>query len=88
MKGAAMGNTATLGRWGNSPAVRIPLPFSEQLGLKIGDTVDMTLCDNHIEIAKPTAERFTLQARIQGWDGKRYETTEYDWGKPAGNEVW
>ncbi|GHT77897.1 hypothetical protein FACS1894104_0260 [Actinomycetota bacterium] len=83
-----MGNTATIGQWGNSLAIRIPLPFSEQLGLKNGDIVDATLCGDHIEIAKPKEERFTLQARMKAWDGIRYETSEYDWGQPVGNEVW
>jgi hypothetical protein len=50
--------------------------------------VDTKLCGDHIEIAKPKAKRYSLQARMNEWDGKRYETTEYDWGKPVGNEVW
>jgi antitoxin MazE len=83
-----MGNTATLGRWGNSQAIRIPQPFSDQLGLKVGDIVDMKLCGDHIEITKTPEERHTLQARREQWNGKRYETSEYDWGEPVGNEVW
>ena len=39
-------------------------------------------------IIEPITEKYTLKARMQDWDGLRYETQEYDWGKPVGKEIW
>jgi antitoxin MazE len=83
-----MASTTVLGKWGNSQAVRIPQPFLEQLDLHLGDKLSLKLCGNHIELEKFTEEAHTLKARMKGWDGERFETTEYDWGGPVGSEVW
>jgi len=79
--------TATVGKWGNAAAIRIPQPFCEQLGIGAGDAVHMSVEGRKLIIER-TGEEYTLQARMHGWDGVRYETGEYDWGAPAGKELW
>lgn len=79
--------TATMGRWGNANALRIPLPFCEQLGITVGSNVSMTIKDRCLVI-EPTDEDYTLQGRLKNWDGKRYETSEYEWGESQGDELW
>ena len=80
--------TATIGKWGNASAIRLPQPFCEQLGIGVGDAVQVFLDGNKRIVIEPPAERNTLEARMAGWDGKRFETHEYDWGEPAGKEMW
>ena len=80
-------STATLGRWGNATALRIPLPFCTQLGLEVGSTVTMRLEDSRI-IIEPTDADYTLKGRMAKWDGERFETSEYDWGEQKGKEIW
>ncbi len=78
---------ATVGKWGNAAAVRIPQPFCEQLGIGAGDAVQMVVIGRKLIIERPE-EEYTLQARMRDWDGARFETHEYDWGEPQGKEAW
>lgn len=80
--------TATIGKWGNASAVRIPQPFCEQLGVNVGDAVRIFLEGGRRIVIEPSTEQFTLSARMRGWEGGRFEASEYDWGDPAGEEVW
>lgn len=80
--------TATLGRWGNANALRIPLPFCRQLGIDAGSVVSIALEGDRM-IVRKAEEGLSLSARMaEGWDGARYQSEELDWGEPAGNEVW
>lgn len=79
--------TATMGKWGNANALRIPLPFCEQLGITSGSNVSMTMEGRRL-IIEPAEDDFTLKGRMRNWDGIRHETSEYDWGEPQGDELW
>lgn len=80
--------TATIGKWGNASAIRLPQPFCEQLGIGVGDAVQVTIEGRKRIVIEPPAERYTLEARMAGWDGGRFDTCEYDWGSPVGKEIW
>lgn len=80
--------TATIGKWGNASALRLPQPFCEQLGIEIGDAVQIFIDGSKRIIIEPAPEQHTLQARMADWNGKRYKTSEYNWGGPAGKELW
>jgi antitoxin MazE len=82
-----MSNTATISKWGNARGIRIPKAFCEQLDLHVGDKVEISVEEKRIVIIN-SDDRHTLTARMREWDGKRYETAEYDWGKPVGKELW
>ncbi len=79
--------TATIGRWGNANAIRLPKAVCEQVGLSADDVVSVEAKKDKIVIQK-TADKFTLQNLMKTWDGKRYFADEIDWGAPQGNEVW
>ena len=79
--------TATIGRWGNANAIRIPKALCEEVGFSPDDIVSVEAKKNKIVIQK-TADRFTLQNLMKSWDGERYSAEEIDWGTPVGNEVW
>ena len=79
--------TATIGKWGNAMALRIPQPFAKQLGWEVGDAIDIGVSGNKL-VVESSDEAYTLKARMQGWDGGRFETHEYDWGEPRGAEAW
>ena len=82
--------TTTVQRWGNSQAVRIPKPFLESLLLKENDKVEITADNDVITIRKATRKRrakISLDERFNDYNGD-HACTEYDWGKPVGNEVW
>ena len=79
--------TTTMGKWGNANALRIPQAFCDMLGVHAGDKVDITAEPGKLTI-RPAEGQWTLKGRMREWDGVRFETQEYDWGEPVGNEVW
>ncbi len=79
--------TATVGKWGNALALRLPRAFCRELGIEPGSPVTLELRGASIVI-EPADERFTLRGRMRGWDGERYRSEELDWGSPAGDELW
>ena len=82
--------TTTIQKWGNSQAVRLPKPILETLSLKENDQVEIIAESNSIVIRKTTRRRRankSLEERFANYTGG-HTYTEYDWGEPAGNEVW
>lgn len=82
-----MSDLATISKWGNSQGIRLPKSFCDQLGIAVGDRVDISLENDQIVI-KPMVGRYTLKARLQSWDGTPVDTPEFDWGIPMGKEIW
>lgn len=80
--------TATIGKWGNASAVRLPKPFCDLIGITIGDDVRLSVDGNQRIIIEPAYEEHTLKSRMRQWDGVRYHSEELDWGSPAGEELW
>lgn len=80
--------TATLGKWGNASAVRLPKPFCDMLHLQVGDDVRIYVEDDRRIVIESAREKDTLKGRMEAWDGKRYQGRELDWGAPAGEELW
>lgn len=75
-----------INRWGNSLGVRIPLPVANELGLKIGSVVDVSVVDGKAVIS-PIKKKYTLDDLLEGVTPDLIDG-EYDWGQPVGNEAW
>ena len=80
---------ATVSRWGNSAAVRLPARLLAEAGLGAGDAVELRLEDGRIVIAPvpapgPVPDLDALIAAITP------ETlhAEADFGPAAGREAW
>jgi antitoxin MazE len=62
-----LGQTMRIARWGNSLAVRLPAKLVQELGVKEGDEVSITVKgEGAIEIAskkRPTAEELLAHVR-------------------------
>lgn len=79
----------TVGKWGNATAIRIPQALCSELGIEPGDEVTLRSSKSGRQIIIEAApKKHTLEARLANWEGGRYQTTEYDWGEPAGKELW
>jgi antitoxin MazE len=76
-------NTAIV-KWGNSNAVRLPKAFVRQLGLHENDKVDISVEGNAIVIRRPYPA--SLKELLE--DSERIAFTEWDTGKPVGDEIW
>jgi len=82
-----MRNVATVSKWGNSLAVRIPLAIAKQASIGEGDSVALTLNGDGGIVLRPTRRRYELSelvARIT----PRNRHRETDWGQPQGEESW
>ena len=72
-------------KWGNSLALRIPKSFAVEAGLDQGAVVDLALVDGTIIVTPPGP--VTLEQLLAGITPENLHG-EYDFGDPAGNEVW
>jgi antitoxin ChpS len=64
-------------KWGNSAAIRLPSAMLSQLGVKVGDVLDVDMAEKiaRLQAAKPKYELAALLAEmpeglpmIEGWD--------------------
>lgn len=80
--------TASIKKWGNSAAVRIPASTLAAAGLKPDDRVDVREEDGRrIVIEKARGAAVSLQELIDGiTPDNRHEET--DWGPAVGKEFW
>ena len=78
---------ATIQKWGNSLALRIPKSFAAHSRIEQGSVVDLSL-DNGRMIVEPTQEQeFSLEDLLAQVTRKNLHS-EVDFGVPVGKEVW
>jgi antitoxin MazE len=80
---------AKIQKWGNSQGLRLAKNLLADAQLGVGDEVDISVKDGIMIVApaKRIHGRHKLEdlvARIP----ENYQTSEVDWGEPAGKEVW
>ncbi|MCL2003794.1 MAG: AbrB/MazE/SpoVT family DNA-binding domain-containing protein [Oscillospiraceae bacterium] len=80
--------TATIRRWGNSAAVRIPRHVLSQANLEEGTDVEIILSKEGEITLRAVRKRQSIQELFAGYEEDYFQTEEIDWGKPQGNEVW
>ncbi|MDR1766484.1 MAG: AbrB/MazE/SpoVT family DNA-binding domain-containing protein [Lachnospiraceae bacterium] len=82
--------TATISRWGNSQALRIPADILRRAGLRSGDTVFFEIQPDHtLVVAKqPSPEKGTLEYLFKDYDGGAFDTELTNPDTPVGNERW
>jgi antitoxin MazE len=74
---------ATIARWGNSLALRLPRAIADGARLVEGATVELEIEDGSVRLT-PRRPKFKL-ADLLANETKGEET---DWGEPKGDEVW
>ena len=87
---------ATIQKWGNSQGLRIPRKLLETVGLRENDRVELIQAEDGIHIRKAANHTHrSLEERLTTFYGKSIDeiksvdvTTEVDWGKAEGVEVW
>ncbi|WP_273837303.1 AbrB/MazE/SpoVT family DNA-binding domain-containing protein [Guptibacillus sedimenti] len=76
---------ATVQKWGNSLAVRIPNQFAKNLGIVNGSKIELQLLDEAI-IIKPVKNKPSLEDLLAKAKGKMNPHLDYDFGEPKGKE--
>ena len=77
---------ATIQKWGNSQAIRLPKSILQTANMEEAETVQITAQQDLIVIRKSKRHK-TLKERLEGFDGQ-YVFEEWDTGTPVGNEVF
>ena len=77
---------SVIAKWGNSLAVRIPKNIADKIDLQGGVAVSLEVEGNNIVI-KPQKQEYSLDDLLAGAIAEDF-TGEYNWGEPAGKEIW
>jgi antitoxin MazE len=75
---------ASLSKWGNSLAVRVPKNVAELAGFKEGAALEMTLEDGAIVLRK---KRYDIRELVKDMEGKEPHPMIFD-DPPRGSEIW
>jgi antitoxin MazE len=78
---------ATIQKWGNSGALRIPKAILETASLKENDTVEVLADKNVITIRKASKKYKSLDELFEDYKDT-YKCEELDTGAPVGKEVF
>ena len=77
-------------KWGNSTAIRLPKSVVEELGLKQGEIVEMTVQNGKAVISRgitkftvPSLAEMVAEMERLGWEN---EPETVDWGPDVGSE--
>jgi antitoxin MazE len=78
---------ATISKWGNSLAIRLPRHVAEEAKLAEGACVALQVEDGSI-LVTPTRKKFKLSELLEGEPRRKEKAKEVDWGKTQGDETW
>ncbi len=78
---------AKIQKWGNSQGLRFPKHVLQEAHIKVGDELNIFVCDGKIiiELLNNTRNKYNIKdlvSRIL----KNYLSKELDWGAPVGKE--
>ena len=78
---------ATIAKWGNSLAIRIPQNLAKEINLAEGSEVKLVLINGKLTIEPITRRRYSLDELIEAITPENVHT-EIDTGVAVGNEIW
>jgi len=78
---------ATIAKWGNSLALRLPREIAKTAKLAEGDPVALSI-ENEALVIRPTRKSFKLSELLDGYERPAGNSDEVDWGAPKGDEAW
>jgi antitoxin MazE len=78
---------ATVARWGNSLAIRLPQHLVKEIQLTEGVEVDLVVIDGNLVIKPKIRKRYSLEKLISAITPENVHT-EVESGIAVGNEAW
>lgn len=79
--------TATVQKWGNSLALRIPRTVAKDIHLQQGSLVELSAANGKL-LVSPTGKRKRGLARLLAGVTRSNLHSAIDWGDPVGRESW
>lgn len=74
-------------KWGNSIALRIPKSFANQISIKLGSSVDLSIHEGKLIIEPIYQEEYNFKTLISEVKESNLHK-EYFNDKPKGREIW
>ncbi|PSB27498.1 AbrB/MazE/SpoVT family DNA-binding domain-containing protein [Stenomitos frigidus] len=78
---------ATVARWGNSLAIRLPQHLVKEIQLTEGVEIDLVVIDGNLVIKPRIRKRYSLDELISAITPENLHT-EVETGVAVGNEAW
>jgi antitoxin MazE len=78
---------ATVAKWGNSLAIRLPQHLAKEIKLTEGVEVDLVVIDGNLVIKPRIRKQYALEDLIDAITPENLHT-EVESGVAVGNEVW
>ena len=78
---------ATVAKWGNSLAVRIPQNLAKEIHLAEGTAIELGVVDGTLVMKPRIQKRYSLDELVKGITPENCHT-EIDSGIAVGNEIW
>jgi antitoxin MazE len=78
---------ATVARWGNSLAIRLPQHLAKEIHLTEGVEVDLVVIDGNLVIKPRIRKRYSLEELISAITPENLHN-EVESGMSVGNESW
>lgn len=74
-------------KWGNSLALRIPKPFAEEVAVREGTVVNLSVSEGTIVVVPLKRRKHNLRQLLEKVR-KTNLHAEVSYGKPIGREIW
>ena len=78
---------ATVQKWGNSLALRIPKSLAEDVDLHQGSVVELDVVRGKMVVKPKREKKLSLRQLVKRITKKNLHA-ETDWGRPMGKEAW
>lgn len=78
---------ATITKWGNSLAIRIPHNLAKEIQIAEGSEVEIGVVDGNLVVKPKTRKSYSLDELLQGITPDNLHA-EIDTGINVGNEIW
>lgn len=78
---------ATVAKWGNSLAIRIPQNLAREIDVAEGSEVDLAVVDGNLVVKPRKRRRYSLDELVKQITPENLHT-EIDSGVAVGNEAW
>lgn len=78
---------ATIAKWGNSLAVRIPQAIAEQVKIQAGSEIEIHVIDGQIVLSPYRRKKYNLDELLDGMTSEHLQP-EISTGISVGNEAW
>ena len=76
----------TVKEWGNSHGIGIPAAILQMLDIKTSDKLNLQVEDDRIVLQKAFQHK-SFRERLEEYDGN-ITICDFDWGNPAGREMF